>query len=139
MIISGTILAIALAAFSPDVGDNAHNGPLNIPCVECHVRLPFPGIALSLRSDIGAVCNTCHERHHGTDNMRSHPVDTVPSIKVPSDMILDNRGRIVCITCHAFHGEFRDEDGNKRYYLRRTPGKTFCYSCHKHIPGTGQK
>ena len=66
-------------------------------------------------------------------------MNQVPSMKIPPDMLLNDQGRIVCITCHAFHGEFRDEDGNKKYYLRRTPGKTFCFSCHKKIPGVSLK
>jgi hypothetical protein len=136
MIILGIMLAAVLSASAPGSSrDSAHDGPLKVPCIECHVRLPFPGSTLSLSNDIVAVCKTCHERPHGDDKMRSHPVSPLPAIKVPSDMILDNQGRIVCITCHAFHGEYRDEDGNKRFYLRRTPGKTFCYSCHKTIPG----
>jgi predicted CXXCH cytochrome family protein len=136
---SGIILAVILAVSSPDRAHVAHNGPRKLPCVECHVHLPFPGTTLSLRDNIGELCNPCHLQYHGMDAMRSHPVHQVPSIKIPPDMLLDNRGRIVCITCHAYHGEYRDEKGNKKYYLRRTPGKTFCFSCHKNIPGTSTK
>jgi ribosomal protein L34E len=140
MITAGIILALALAASSPNDKGLAHDGPLKVACVECHVHLPFNGSAPVLRNEIGQVCNTCHQRHHGTDKMRSHPVNQVtPAIKVPPDMLLDNQGRIVCITCHAFHGEYRDEDGKRTYYLRRTPGKTFCFSCHKILPGMSRR
>jgi hypothetical protein len=139
MIISAIILAIALSASPSDDRDNPHNGPLKVACIECHVHLPFAGSTLSLRDEIGAVCETCHERHHGIDKMRSHPVNLVPAIKVPPDMLLDNQGRIVCITCHVFHGAYRDEDGKRTYYLRRTPGKIFCFSCHKTLPGTSRR
>lgn len=130
------ILIAALTAVSPESGENlGHAGPLNVACIECHTRLPFKGSAPALRIDAGDLCGTCHGRAHGADSMRSHPVNAVPTVRIPADMPLDKRGRIGCITCHAFHGEYRDEYGNKRFYLRRSPGKTFCYSCHKTLPG----
>jgi hypothetical protein len=135
MITASVILALALAASSPDNEGVAHNGPLKVACVECHTHLPFNGSAPVLRSEVGQVCSTCHLRHHGTDTMWSHPLSQVSAIKVPPDMLLDNQGRIVCITCHAFHGEYRDESGKRNYFLRRTPGKIFCFSCHKTLPG----
>lgn len=135
MTIAGVILAFALAATSPDDKIVAHNGPLKVACIECHAHLPFNGSAPALRSEIGGVCSTCHQRHHGTDRIRSHPVSRVSAMKTPPDMLLDSRGKIVCITCHTFHGEYRDEDGKRSYYLRRTPGKIFCFSCHKTLPG----
>ncbi len=135
MITSSLILSLLLAASSPEGKAAAHKGLLQVACIECHTHLPFPGSRLALRKDIGGVCSTCHPRHHGTDSMRSHPVNLTPSLTVPPDMLLDGRGKIGCITCHAFHGEYRDDDGNKRFYLRRTAGKTFCYSCHKKLPG----
>jgi len=127
------ILASALFAFSPDSRDAAHNGPLMTPCIECHTRLPFSGGAPPLRNEVDGICVACHLKHHGVDAIWSHPMDIAPSMRVPPDMILDNRGRVVCVTCHAFHGEYRDENGNKRFYLRRSPGKAFCYSCHKKL------
>jgi predicted CXXCH cytochrome family protein len=76
---------------------------------------------------------SCHRNHHGADSIRSHPVNVTPSMSVPPDMVLDNRGKIQCTTCHVFHGTYRDEDGKRLFYLRRSPGKTFCYSCHKKL------
>jgi hypothetical protein len=133
MTTSAIILAVVLSALSPGGKDDAHNGLLKTPCVECHTRLPFAAGAPSLRNETGDVCRTCHQRPHGADAMRSHPVDPVPTMRIPPDMLLDSRGRVACITCHAFHGEYRDKDGNKRFYLRRSPGKAFCYSCHKKL------
>jgi hypothetical protein len=135
MSVSVVILIAALVAVSPGGNDLGHNGPLNVACIECHTRLPFTAGAPSLRQEVGDVCNTCHPRPHGADTMRSHPVNASPAAPIPPDMILDYQGRIGCITCHAFHGEYRDENGNKRFYLRRSPGKVFCYSCHKKLPG----
>jgi len=133
------LLIVMLSAFSPDGKELAHNGTLTVPCIECHVHLPFAGSTTTLHNDVGKVCNTCHQQHHGADAMRSHPVDSVPSMRIPRDMPLDDRGRLTCITCHAFHGEYQDDDGNKRFYLKRSSGSVFCFSCHKALPGAAGK
>jgi hypothetical protein len=135
MMISGFILAAALATASPDTGGLAHSGQLNVTCIECHTHLPFPGSAPTLRDTACDACGACHIQHHGTDAMRAHPVQVAPSMRVPSDMPLDKQGNMQCITCHAFHGDYRDENGRKLFYLKRSPGKTFCYSCHQTLPG----
>lgn len=139
MITVGIILAAVLAAVAPSGKGVAHNGLLEVPCIECHTHLPFPESTLSLRDDIGAVCGGCHQQGHAARAMRAHPVSLVPSMRVPPDMLLDNKGRIACITCHAFHGEYLDERGNKLFYLRRSPGKSICFSCHTILPGMTEK
>lgn len=138
MITYGIILAAVLAAASPNNNDAGHDMQ-KIRCSECHYHLPFTGGDPTLRNEVSDTCVACHQRHHGTDKMRSHPVNAVPSMTIPPDMLLDAQGRITCITCHAFHGEYRDEHNEKRYYLRRTRGKTFCFSCHKTLPGIAHK
>ncbi len=140
MIASTLILAAVLAANSPAGTDTAHDGILNVPCVECHAHLPFSKGVPSLRTDVSDVCsNRCHQKSHGTDAMRSHPINVVPSMRIPPDMMQNGQNKIVCVTCHTFHGEYRDESGNKQYYLRRPRGKAFCYSCHKMLPGPQQR
>lgn len=139
MITNVIILIAALSAVSPGGNDVGHKAPLKVACIDCHKRLPFTAGVPLLRDDVGDVCNTCHPRHHGADTMRSHPLNASPAVPVPPDMLLDNQGRIGCITCHAFHGEYRDENGKKLFYLRRSPGKTFCYSCHQRLPGLPQQ
>jgi hypothetical protein len=139
MITYSIILAAVLAAASPSNNNAGHDGMQKIHCSECHKHLPFTGGGPALRNEVSDTCVACHQRHHGTDKMRSHPVNALPSMSVPPDMILDAQGRITCITCHAFHGEYRDENNQKRYYLRRTGGKTFCFSCHKSLPGIAHK
>ena len=37
-------------------------------------------------------------------------------------MLLDNQGRIVCITCHVYHGEYRDDKGKQELLLTKDPG-----------------
>jgi predicted CXXCH cytochrome family protein len=133
------ILAAVLAASSPDSMNTAHNGPLPVPCIECHTRLPFSGRTSPLREEVCDVCCSCHREYHGNDKMQSHPVSAVPSMRVPPDMVLDKQGRMVCITCHDFHGGYRDEDGKKLFYLRRSPGKTLCFSCHRKLAGASPR
>ncbi len=135
MTLSVIILIAAFSAVNPGNIDLGHNSVLNVACIECHTRLSFSGEKPPLRGDVGEVCVKCHEEPHGIPDLRSHPMCIVPSMRVPPDMLLDSRGRIGCITCHDFHGEYRDESGNKRFYLRRSRGKVFCYSCHKKLPG----
>lgn len=139
MIASTILFAALLAATAPRDGNLAHSGPLNVSCRDCHTRLPFVNSTPPLRSEAGDICISCHQRYHGADAMRSHPLLFAPSLRVPADMILDHQGRIGCITCHSYHGTYRDEEGKKLYYLRRTPGKIFCYSCHKSLPGAPGK
>jgi predicted CXXCH cytochrome family protein len=127
------ILAALLTAFSPSAKDAAHEGLLTVRCLDCHDHLPLGGTRPTLRDEAGDVCISCHQRYHGADEIRSHPVTGVPSLRVPPDMVLDSKGGMTCITCHNFHGEYRDENGKKRFYLRRSPGRTFCYSCHKKL------
>jgi len=135
MIISSIILTAIIAAYSPHDTDVAYKGMIQVPCIECHLRLPFAKRTPLLRDTVSNACSMCHLRYHGTDAMRSHPMNVVPSMQIPPDMIQDSQKKIVCFTCHAFHGEYQDEDGNKQYYLRRSPGKVFCYSCHLTLPG----
>ena len=135
MISTIIILAAALAAAPLTDEGVAHQGRLGIACAECHMSLPLSGSKLRLRDEINGVCVVCHPRHHGTETERSHPVDVLPTMHVPPDMPLDRRGMIGCITCHAFHEAYRDTAGDKRFYLRRAPGKRFCFSCHQSLPG----
>ncbi len=139
MIISSIILAAFLAAPSANIDDAGHDGLQKIHCGECHKHLPFTSGDPALRDEVSGPCVACHQRHHGTDIMRSHPITAPAPMRIPPDMLLDSQGRITCITCHAFHGEYRDENNEKRYYLRRTGGKTFCFSCHKSLPGNAHK
>lgn len=135
MTLTAVIVAAALAAFSSNGMDDPHSGLRNVSCIECHERLPFAaGAPPRLREEVGTLCGTCHKQHHGANALKSHPVNRVPTMPVPPDMILDRQGRIVCVTCHAFHGAYLNQDGSKQFYLRRSPGKTFCFSCHRSRP-----
>jgi predicted CXXCH cytochrome family protein len=104
-----------------------------VRCLDCHPRLPFNGTKALLNEHAGEVCTRCHTSGGKMSETISHPVDIVPSMAIPRDLPTDARGRMTCITCHTFHEGYRDAEGNKRYFLRRQKGKTFCYTCHKKI------
>jgi len=123
------MILVALVSFSSGTQGSAHDGPIAVRCIECHTRLPLSGVAAPLRLETGDICLGCHGRYHG-DELGSHPVNRIPSMRVPSDMLLDENGKMACITCHNFHGEYLDDTGEKLYYLRRSPGRDFCFSCH---------
>jgi predicted CXXCH cytochrome family protein len=127
------LLFAAVAVIAPAESKEGHDGWLNVQCIDCHIRLPLNDMPAPLREEAEETCLACHRRTHGADAMRTHPVKAVPSMPLPADMPLDGKGRIGCITCHTYHGPAEDEEGNKSYYLRRTQGRTFCYSCHREL------
>lgn len=103
-----------------------HDATGALPCLECHVRTPFPGKERQFRGDTTAVCTRCHAGHAAAAGT-SHPVDIAPSMAVPPDMPLDENGRMTCITCHGFHAGKGKE---QRRMLRRPRGKPLCSACH---------
>jgi hypothetical protein len=127
------LLALATVAFAIPFPDApaVHQLAGKVRCLECHPWLPLNDDKPSFREEIGPICVGCHRDYHGRGNSLSHPVNVSPSMAVPRDMPLDAKGRIICITCHRFHTGYKDSDGKKSIFLRRSIGKAFCYSCHK--------
>jgi len=99
-------------------------------CEGCHINLPKGerGERLIFVKGITQICLDCHDR----SDVVSHPVDIIPSMKVPEDLHLDWEGRMTCATCHDIHQKRRRTlSGQGRYFLRRLEtGKALCYSCH---------
>jgi predicted CXXCH cytochrome family protein len=124
------LAAVVLAAASTE-SLAVHKVAGKVPCLDCHSSLPLNDNRPSFREEVGPICVGCHRDYHGKAGTLSHPVNVPPSMAVPRDMILDAKGRIICITCHKFHTGYKDSDGKKAFFLRRSPGKAFCYSCHK--------
>lgn len=95
-------------------------------CRACHEE---PGIrkAGRLTKPVGAICLGCHPFLG-----RSHPVDIVPSFKLPQGFPLDDNKRMTCATCHDPHRSYRNPvSGGRSHYLRRTESKKeFCMLCH---------
>jgi len=99
-------------------------------CPKCHLPGgPGPGAGrISTETD-----TVCLEYHARGSMGRSHPMNVRPGekyrmMKVPADLLLDDGGRIMCLTCHTAHGP------NSSYFLRRSsPGAGFdvlCEACH---------
>ena len=122
---------ISEAQAAPGDSGGVHQALGTVKCVDCHAWLPLAGAPLSFRDETGKVCAGCHKSFHGRTGSFSHPADVRPSMAVPRDMPLDSKGSMTCFTCHTFHVGYKDSDGKKRFFLRRTSGKAFCYSCHK--------
>jgi len=125
-------LIILFLAGAPVNASAVHDEPGKLHCLDCHRSLPFLGRVrvVSFRDGTEGVCMNCHIKYHGGASGFSHPVRVLPSMKTPPDFPLDAKGRITCITCHTFHQRYKDENGKKTYFLRRTRGKFLCYSCH---------
>lgn len=125
-------------------------------CSRCHVLVggkPVPG---RFAAEADLFCLECHQNE---DLGRSHPRnvrprDSTPGGKVPEEFRLDDRGRIVCVTCHKGHGTFlstvrayprqepersssRNSPKFRTYYLRRSdPVHGFvplCRGCHPRL------
>ncbi|OGP63987.1 MAG: hypothetical protein A3K22_01105 [Deltaproteobacteria bacterium RBG_16_42_7] len=106
-------------------------------CSTCHLTMPVgeglvpslsgrpQGSPLLFTKDISALCLSCHK-----DAVRlSHPVDMKPSMKIPSDFLLDRKGNLTCNSCHTIH-----KAGHGKYHLRiASIGEPFCIACHQGI------
>jgi len=124
------LVTVAFALSSPEA-HAVHQVAGKVPCLDCHAWLPLNDDRPPFREGIGPKCVGCHRDYHGKAERLSHPVNVLPSMAVPRDMPLDAKGRIICVTCHRFHTGYKDSDGKKLFFLRRSIGKALCYSCHK--------
>lgn len=133
--ISFLLLAGIFSSY-PAIASHSHDGN-GMRCLECHVFLPFEGVPLLFHSDINSICSGCHASYHSSLKAEnrgfSHPVSIVPSFKIPKDMPLDSEKRIGCMTCHVYHEEKKAFEDLQPFLLRRPPGLTFCYACHKEL------
>lgn len=96
-------------------------------CGTCHFfserkeSLLRPG---AFRRSINAQCLVCHERERlGV----GHRVGMAPTMRVPADFPLDAAGHLSCASCHDPHAV----GSERRWFLRRPPGKAFCSACHR--------
>ena len=110
------------------------------------------------------TCGNCHELNAKTDNSRdktigplhrdinqscsqagchdynsvlSHPVGIRARGHIPSEMPLNSKGQITCLTCHD-----ETNRNNPNYFpafLRRASGRDLCASCHQASGNTPRK
>ena len=123
--------APALLASDGDRRGNPHAHFRNPDqCPKCHLYTGTHIEPKRFSTGADAVCLECHPK----ESMgRSHPMNVRPEEKyrkmsVPADFRLDDDGRIMCLTCHAAHGQYVS------YFLRRSgPDLRFdvlCEACH---------
>jgi len=75
------------------------------------------------------ACTECHP----DERIASHPIGMVPSMAVPADLPLDEKGRVSCFTCHRDHGDIQPTGDGLRS-LRRATVRALCQSCHSFEP-----
>ncbi len=104
-----------------------------LSCENCHTPdadTPY-GVG-ELTDNINQLCTSSD--CHNLDPALNHPVDITPQGTVPSDLPLDDRSRLTCLTCHDELGSSDDledySNTNTEHFLRRPAGMEFCASCH---------
>ena len=109
-----------------------HDEVGKVRCLDCHVALPLKPNKLSFHEGTDKLCKMCHEKGHFTPE-NSHPIEIVPSMKIPKDMYRDHKGHLTCITCHTYHAGWKKDISHNPKLLRRPQGKNFCFYCHNNI------
>jgi predicted CXXCH cytochrome family protein len=131
------LTALLLAAPARARGDAAQNPHdfQRVGCQHCHVARPgqqeVPSLQKSVfRKNIDELCQECHAASL-EDNL-NHRVGIRPSMRVPDDLRLNERGELSCVTCHDPHGEYLSSKTHSRtYFLRRQMLKReLCLACH---------
>ncbi len=132
LIAAGLLLAAAPVDASASPERTPHEFQ-KIGCTHCHVVVPGQGRVLQrnvFRKDIDDLCQECHAASL-EDNL-NHRVGIRPSMKVPDDLHLNERGELSCITCHDPHSEYVNaKTGTRTWFLRRQMLKReLCLACH---------
>ena len=104
-----------------------------VGCSHCHLSVPGQSRVLQrnvFRKNIDDLCQECHAASL-EDNL-NHRVGIRPSMKVPPDLHLNERGELSCITCHDPHAEYLSSTtGARTWFLRRQMLKReLCLACH---------
>lgn len=130
------LFSLGLLVASPLLAASPHD-EADIRCLDCHEVLPFEGVSLSFYRDVKEICNNCHTSYPckkpGKGEGYTHPLEVVPRMSVPDDMMLDRTGRINCISCHFFHDQGKAAIALNPFYLRRSSVKRLCAACHNEI------
>lgn len=113
-------------------GANPHDFQ-KVGCSHCHVLVPGQGLPLQrgvFRKNIDDLCQECHAA--ALEDNLNHRVGIRPSMRVPDDLHLSEKGEISCITCHDPHAEYLNaKTGARTWFLRRQMAKReLCLACH---------
>jgi predicted CXXCH cytochrome family protein len=128
---AAAVLLAAVPAAGAPVG-NPHEFK-GIGCTHCHLAVPGQGRALQrgvFRKNIDDLCQECHAA--ALEDNLNHRVGIRPSMRVPDDLHLSEKGELSCITCHDPHTEYVSaKTGARTHYLRRRMLKReLCLACH---------
>jgi predicted CXXCH cytochrome family protein len=126
------VVVLLLAAATPAAGVDSHDFQ-KIGCTYCHLSVPGQSNVINklvFRRPVSELCLTCHEDSRA--NSVNHRIGILPSMKVPIDLRLGDRGELTCITCHMPHLPKTDRrSGARTYFLRRSILKReLCLACH---------
>jgi predicted CXXCH cytochrome family protein len=129
-IISGLLLCATAGARAAT--ENPHDFQ-RIGCNHCHILVPGQSKTVQknvFRKNIDDLCQECHAASL-EDNL-NHRVGIRPSMRVPSDLHLNDKGELSCVTCHDPHGEYvSGRSSSRTYFLRRNMLKReLCLACH---------
>ncbi len=101
------LLLHAAATFDPDYNPHAHFRT-NGMCPKCHLYSGGARVSDRFTGDSIDFCFGCHSKE---SLGRFHPIGTRPGdryrkMRVPAGFVLDDDGRMMCLTCHSAHGSF---------------------------------
>lgn len=130
------LAAVLLATPASAARDAAAKNPHDfgrVGCRHCHIQVPGQGRQLQrtvFRKNIDDLCQECHAA--ALEDNLNHRVGIRPSMRVPPDLRLNEKGELSCITCHDPHGEYLSgRTGARTYFLRRQMLKReLCLACH---------
>ena len=88
------IIAFYTIAYTIIINEPPHHFRLE-ECIQCHVSMPVDGAKketpMRFVDNINRLCYRCHTQ----DIQLSHPVGMRPSMRVPADMPLDEKGEVL--------------------------------------------
>jgi predicted CXXCH cytochrome family protein len=130
------LAAAGLLALAAPAGAAAERPPhefQKIGCTHCHVVVPGQSRVVQrnvFRKNIDDLCQECHAA--ALEDNLNHRVGIRPSMKVPPDLHLNERGELSCVTCHDPHAEYiSSTTGARTWFLRRQMLKReLCLACH---------
>lgn len=103
-----------------DMPDNPHH--FQMSCSSCHSMSDNNETVGQLLIEVDQACgiSSCHD----VSSPANHPVGVIADERSSSELPLDDKGKITCITCHD---ELNNYSGD---LLRETSSGDLCVSCH---------
>lgn len=106
-----------------------------IECEDCHVAHGASGASLLPAGAEDATCMTCHDL--GPKHASGHPRTLPASAKLPKNVVLGDRGQMLCVTCHTTHEPVGVESACINCHgpaVKHGEPGVACASCHERSP-----